>query len=213
MLDEKIRIVIVDDHPAVVWGLKAIFDGFDDLEVVGQAENGAQAVRLCQEQRPHVVLMDLAMPEMDGIEATRRLLAANPEIHVLMLTSSDQDQHVAAALDAGATGYLVKNAGIKDTVNAIRAAYAGKRSLSPEALEGLIRIKTSPVPIQEPLSVREREVLLLITQGLSNPQIANQLSLSLSTVKFHIGSLFKKLNISNRAEAVAKAFEQDLVHE
>lgn len=211
MPGDKIRIVIVDDHPAVLRGLKSIFDDFDDLEVVDQAETGEQAVRMCQQQQPHVVLMDLAMPHMDGLEATKQVKAACPACQVLILTSFDQDEFVVQALDAGAIGYLVKNAGVTDMVNAVRAARAGKRSLSPEALEGLIRVKTSPDSMQEPLSDREKEVLLLITRGLSNPQIASELSLSLSTVKFHIGSLYKKLNVYSRAEAVTKAFEQHLV--
>jgi DNA-binding NarL/FixJ family response regulator len=130
-----------------------------------------------------------------------------------MLTSSEQDMDVAAALEAGAIGYVVKNAAIKDTVSAIRAAYVGKRFLSPEALEGLIRIRTSPPPLEEPLTERERDVLQRLTSGLSNPQIASELSLSVSTVKFHIGVIYKKLRVSNRAEAVRKAFELDLLQE
>ena len=211
MFNEKIRIVLVDDHPTVLYGMKAILEGFDDFEVVGLAENGAKAVRVCEQVQPHVVLMDLSMPEIDGLEATRQVREKCPDSQVLILTSSDNDVDVAEAMEAGAIGYLIKNAAVQETVDAIRAAYAGKRSLSPEALEGLIRYKTSPHALIEPLTEREHQVLILLTQGLSNPQIAHELSLSISTIKFHIGSIYKKMDVASRAEAVAKAFEENLV--
>lgn len=211
MANETIRIVLVDDHPTVLYGLEAILKGFEEFEVVGLAENGQQAVRLCAEQQPDVVLMDLTMPQMDGFEATRQVRAKCPASQVLMLTSSEQDLDVAAALEAGAIGYVLKNAAIKDTVSAIRAAYEGKRFLSPEALEGLIRIRTSPPPLEEPLTEREQDVLLRLTSGLTNPQIAEELYLSVSTIKFHISEIYKKLHVSSRAEAVKKAYELNLL--
>ncbi len=211
MPDDQIRIVIVDDHPTVRFGLQAILSDFDEFQVVALAESGSQALRVCQQQQPDVILMDLAMPQMDGIEATRQVREICPNSRVLILTSSENDMDVAQALEAGATGYLLKNAGIKELASAILAAHAGKRSMSPEALEGLIRVKTNPPPLEEPLSEREREILILLTQGLSNGQIALELSLAVSTVKFHLGSLYKKLNVYSRAEAVVKAFEQNLV--
>jgi two-component system, NarL family, response regulator LiaR len=211
MPDEKIRLVIVDDHPTVRFGLESLLRGYADFDVVALAESGAQALTICNQYQPDVILMDLAMPEMDGIETTRRMRVICPKSRLLILTSSENDEHVAEALEAGATGYLLKNAGIQETINAIRAVYAGKRSLSPEALEGLIRVKTSPPPLEEPLSEREREILLLLTQGQSNAQIAQELSLAVSTVKFHLGTLYKKLNVLSRAEAVSKAFGLNLV--
>ena len=211
MPDDVIHLMIVDDHPAVRIGLERILNGFDDLEVVALAESGSQAVLVSKQLQPDVILMDLAMPQMDGIEATRQVREVCPQSRVLILTSSEKDMDVAKALEAGATGYFLKNAGIKEIVDAIRAAYTGKRSMSPEALEGLIRFKTSPPPLEEPLTEREREILILLTRGLSNAQIALELSLAVSTVKFHLGSLYKKLNVYSRAEAVSKAFEQNLV--
>ena len=212
MVGNKIQIVIVDDHPAVLFGLEAILKTQEDFEVVGLAEDGLQAIYMCEQQHPNVVLMDLNIPRINGIEATRQVRKAFPDTQVLILTASENDQDVFEALEAGAIGYLVKNAGVKEMASAIRAAHSGKRSLSPEALEGLIRIKTSHDLSPEPLTEREQEVLALIKNGLSNPQIAAKLSLSVSTVKFHIGSLYKKLNVSSRAEAVSKAFERNLVH-
>lgn len=211
MADGKIRIVIVDDHPTVRLGLESILNGFGDFEVVGLAESGAQALQVCRQYQPDVILMDLAMPQMDGFEATRLVREVCPQSRVLILTSSEKDMDVAKALEAGATGYLLKNAGVTEIIGAIRAAYAGKRSMSPEALEGLIRIRTNPPPLEEPLSDREREILILLTQGLSNAQIALELSLAVSTIKFHLGSLYRKLNVFSRAEAISKAFELNLV--
>ncbi|MBZ0291195.1 MAG: response regulator transcription factor [Anaerolineae bacterium] len=211
MTSEKIHIVLVDDHPTVLFGMKAILEGFDDFLVVGLAENGMKAVQVCEQQQPHVVLMDLSMPKMDGLEATRRVREKCPGSQVLILTSSENDIDVAQALEAGAIGYLIKNAAVQETVNAIRAAYSGKRSLSPEALEGLIRYKTNPPSLEAPLTEREHQILVLLTQGLSNSQMAYELSLSTSTIKFHLRAVFQKLNVTNRAEAVAKAFEEKLV--
>lgn len=209
---DSLKLVIVDDHPAVRFGLESILNKFDDIRVVGVAEDGEQAVGLCGELQPDVALVDLCMPRMNGIETVRMLQASFPEISTIMLTQSDQDKNVVDAMDAGATGYLVKDAEISEIVEAIRAAARGRRTLSPEALEAIIRSKTAPQPHpDDQLSEREREVLHLMASGLKNPQIASELTVALSTVKFHISMIFKKLKVKTRTEAVVRAIELGLI--
>jgi len=211
MTKDKIRVVLVDDHPTVLYGLRALLEDFDDIDVVGVAEDGEKAVRVCEQQQPHVVLMDMIMPKLNGLEATPLIKKKCPNCQVLILTSSENEVNVAQALETGVIGYLIKNTSLQETVGAIRAAYCGKRFLSPEALEGLIHYKTKPFTLKEPLTEREYEVLVLLTEGLSNSQIAYKLSVSTSTVKFHLGAMFRKMTVSNRAEAIAKAIKDNLV--
>jgi NarL family two-component system response regulator LiaR len=212
MKDKKmIKVMIVDDHPVVRDGLKNMLLVYDDLELVAEAENGSAALALCQKTTPDVILMDIIMPGMDGIATTRAVLEKYPGVKVLILTSYPKDDLVQKSLEAGAIGYLLKNAPIDDLANAIRSAYAGHPTLAPEATEALIRAKTSPQIPGDDLSKREKEVLELIIQGLSNEEIAERLVISTATAKHHVSACIQKLGASNRTEAAFLAKQYDLV--
>jgi two-component system, NarL family, response regulator LiaR len=205
------RIAIVDDHAMVRSGLAAFLSVADDLELVGEAENGQQALRLCAEERPDVVLMDLVMPGMDGVQATRAIRERFPDIKVIALTSFPEDRLVQDVLEAGALSYLLKNVGADELARAIRAAREGRSTLAPEAAKILIQRAThAPTPGHD-LSPREREVLALMVQGLSNPDIADRLVVGRSTIKFHVSSILGKLGVQSRTEAVAVAVQHRLV--
>lgn len=206
-----IRVLLVDDHPMVRSGLTALLSAYDDLELAGEASNGAEAVRACALARPDVVLMDLVMPEMDGAAATRAIREHDPAVQVIVLTSFKEDDLVQGALKAGAIGYLLKNVSADDLARAIRAAAAGKPTLAPEATQALINSATRPFVPGDDLTEREREVLGLMVEGLSNHDIAKKLYVSQSTVKFHVSSILSKLGVINRTEAVAMAVKQKLV--
>jgi NarL family two-component system response regulator LiaR len=204
------RIAIVDDHAMVRSGLAAFLSVADDLELVGEAENGQQALRLCAEERPDVVLMDLVMPGMDGVQTTRAIRERFPEIRVIALTSFPEDRLVQDVLEAGALSYLLKNVGADELARAIRAAREGRSTLAPEAAQVLIQRATrQPAPGQD-LSPREREVLALMVQGLSNPDIADRLVVGRSTIKFHVSSILGKLGVQSRTEAVAMAVQHNI---
>jgi NarL family two-component system response regulator LiaR len=206
--------MLVDDHAVVRSGLSAFLIAFDDLELVGEAGSGEEAMRLCDQVRPDVVLMDLVMPGMDGAAATRAIREHCPEIQVIALTSFKEETLVQGALEAGAIGYLLKNVSADELVDAIRAAHAGRPTLAPEAAQVLIRATRSaaePPPLGHDLTPREREVLALMVEGLNNPEIAERLVVSRSTVKFHVSSILSKLGASGRTEAVALAVQHDLV--
>ncbi|GAP09013.1 two component transcriptional regulator, LuxR family [Bellilinea caldifistulae] len=206
-----IRVMLVDDHAVVRSGLSAFLMAFDDLELVGEAENGLQAVQRAAAFQPDVILMDLVMPEMDGAAATRLIREAHPHIQVIALTSFREDALVQAALQAGAISYLLKNVSADDLAQAIRAAHAGRSTLAPEAAQVLIQAATRPpVPAFE-LTDRERDVLIWMVRGLSNNEIAAKLVVSPSTVKFHVSNILSKLGVSSRTEAVAFALQQRLV--
>jgi NarL family two-component system response regulator LiaR len=213
MNDEKpIRVMLVDDHAVVRSGLGAFLMAFDDLELVAEASSGEQAVSICVQARPDVVLMDLVMPGMDGAAATRAIREKCPDIQVIALTSFKEQELVQGALQAGAIGYLLKNVSTDELADAIRAAYAGKPTLAPEAAQALIQAsqKSAMPPVE--LTDRELEVLELMVAGLTNPDIANRLVISRSTVKFHVSSILTKLNVSSRTEAVATALQNKLVN-
>lgn len=211
MKNQPIRVMIVDDHAVVRSGLAAFLLVYDDLELVGEASSGAEALRLCQEKQPHVVLMDLVMPEMDGAATTKAIRALCPTIQVVALTSFREEELVQGALQAGAIGYLLKNVSADELANAIRAAYAGRPTLAPEATQALIHAATRPPEFHYELTPRELEVLALIVQGLNNGEIAERLVVSPSTVKFHVSSILSKLGVGSRTEATALAVQQKLV--
>lgn len=206
-----IRVMLVDDHAVVRSGLSAFLMVFDDLELVGEAENGLQAVQRAAALRPDVILMDLVMPEMDGAAATRLIREANPHIQVIALTSFREDALVQAALQAGAISYLLKNVSADELAQAIRAAHAGRSTLAPEAAQVLIQAATRPPDPVFELTERERDVLTWMVRGLSNNEIAAKLVVSPSTVKFHVSNILSKLGVSSRTEAVAFALQHRLV--
>jgi NarL family two-component system response regulator LiaR len=206
-----IRVMLVDDHAVVRSGLSAFLMAFDDLELVGEAENGLQAVQRAAALQPDVILMDLVMPEMDGAAATRLIREAHPHIQVIALTSFREDALVQAALQAGAISYLLKNVSADDLAQAIRAAHAGRSTLAPEAAQVLIQAATRPPAPAFELTDRERDVLIWMVRGLSNNEIAAKLVVSPSTVKFHVSNILSKLGVSSRTEAVAFALQQRLV--
>ncbi len=206
-----IKVLVVDDHAMVRNGLKAFLLAFEDLEMVGEAGTGAEAVRLCAELRPDVVLMDLVMPEMDGVAATRAIRQTTPPVQVIALTSFWEEALVRRALQAGAIGYLLKNVSADELANAVRGAHAGRPTLALEVTRTLMQTAFGPAAPGHDLTARERDVLSLIVKGLDNPQIAEQLLISRSTAKFHVSSILTKLGANSRSEAVALAVRHGLV--
>jgi two-component system, NarL family, response regulator LiaR len=207
----RVRVVIVDDHAVVRSGLAAFLTAFDDLELVGEAASGKDAVRLCDEVHPDVVLMDLMMPGMEGTVAMRAIRQQRPQTQVIALTSFREDELVHAVFLAGAIGYLLKNVTADELADAVRAAYIGRPTLAPEVTEALMHGITHPPMPSHDLTAREREVLALMVKGLSNTDIAARLVVSRSTVKFYVSSILAKLHVASRVEAVALAVERHLV--
>jgi NarL family two-component system response regulator LiaR len=206
-----IRVMLVDDHAMVRTGLRQFLKGFTDMELAGEASNGAEAVDICLQAAPDVVLMDLVMPDMDGSQATRRIRQLCPQVQVIALTSFQEQDMVERTLQAGAIGYLLKNVSAEELAGAIRAAHAGRPTLSQEAAEALVQATRQRPELGGDLSGREREVLELLVEGLSNGQIAERLTISPATVRYHVSSILSKLGASSRTEAVSLAWQHHLV--
>jgi NarL family two-component system response regulator LiaR len=212
MLDSgKIRVMIVDDHDMVRRGLATFLKARADLELVGEAKDGREAVQICERTKPDVIVMDLVMPKMSGAEATRTILKRWPQVQVIALTSFGEKELVEEALQAGAISYLLKTVSADGLAEAIRAAYAGRSTLAPEAFQALVEARSREATLGEDLTPREREVLALLAEGLTNPEIAERLNVSRSTAKAHVSHILSKLEVSNRAEAVALAIKHKLV--
>lgn len=211
MSDKRIRVMLVDDHAVVRSGLSAFLAIFPDLELAGEAENGQDAVNQCFHRKPDVILMDLMMPGMDGITAIRTIRQKHPNIQIIALTSFQDDNLVQGALQAGAIGYLMKNVSGAELAQAIRSAYAGRMTLSPEATQVLVQSVNPVAAPGEILSEREREVLTLMVEGLNNAEIAEKLVISSSTVKYHTGNIFNKLGVNSRVEAVKLAILRHMI--
>ncbi len=207
----RIRVLVVDDHTMVRRGLATFLKVFDDLEMAGEAANGKEAISLCAELQPDVVLMDMVMPDMDGASATRLIRKQSPLVQVLALTSFKEVVLVQSALQAGAIGYLLKDVSADDLAQAIRAAHAGRSTLSPEAAQALVHAASQPAGPGISLTERELEVLALMVEGLNNTQIAAILTISPSTVKSHVSSILAKLRVASRTEAVTLALRNRLV--
>jgi NarL family two-component system response regulator LiaR len=211
--DNTIRVMLVDDHDMVRRGLATFLMAKPDLELVGEAADGLEAVEVCAEVKPDVILMDLVMPGLDGASATRAIRRQFPEVQVIALTSFQEKQQIRDALQAGAIGYLLKNVSVEELAAAIRSANAGQSALAPEAIQALLQDEADDadsVP-DYGLTPREMEVLVLLVEGLSNRQIAERLVVSRATAKAHVSHILEKLSVSNRAEAITLALRHKLV--
>jgi NarL family two-component system response regulator LiaR len=203
--------MVVDDHGMVRRGLVAYLEEEPDLELVGEAADGEEAVQLCEHLRPDVILMDLVMPGLGGADATRSIRKRWPQVQVIALTSFQDKELVQEALQAGAISYLLKNVSGKDLVEAIRAAYAGRATLAPEAVNALIQPAVPESTLGHDLTPRERDVLALLVEGLTNKEIASRLGVSRSTVKVHVSNILSKLDVSSRGGAINIAIQNRLI--
>jgi DNA-binding NarL/FixJ family response regulator len=199
-VSKEIRILLADDHDVVRRGLTALLDGTDGFAVVGAAADGEEAVALAGQHEPDVVLMDLSMPRVDGIEATRRLMAARPESRVVVLTSFSDRERILDALDAGAVGYLLKDAEPDELLRGIEAAARGESPLAPKAAKAVLTARAENRPAAE-LTSREQEVLALLAEGMANKQIARRLGIAEKTVKAHLTSVFQSIGVTDRTQA------------
>lgn len=211
-MTEPIRIIIVDDHPVVRDGLTAILNTQPDFAVVGEADSGGEALALVAEREPDVLLLDLEMPGMDGVETLRRLRREGWELPVIVFTAFDTDERIVTAVQAGAKGYLLKGAPRQELFNAVRVVHEGGSLLQPAVASRLMQqMAQAPEPEPDPLTPREEEVLQVLAQGLQNKEIAAQLHITERTVKFHVSAILAKLGAGNRTEAVAIAAQRGLV--
>jgi NarL family two-component system response regulator LiaR len=212
MSEAPIRVLVVEDHRIVREGIRSLMEDIEDIQIIGEASNGQEGVDLADRLKPDVVLMDLMMPRMGGLEATRLITGEHPDIHVLVLTSFIADDKVFPAIKAGARGYLLKDTGSKELIEAIRKIYSGEPSLAPEiAQKVLTEIRQPPTGEQltpDPLTERELQVLKLVAQGKSNNQIASELGISLHTVRTHVNRILSKLHLANRVQATLYALRQ-----
>ncbi len=208
---KTIQVLLVDDHNVVRSGLATFLKAYEDLKLVGEAKNGVEAIHFCQQVKPDVILMDLKMPDMDGVAATQAILALYPEIKIIAMTSFDEPDLVHDVLAAGAIGYLLKNITADELAKAIRDAASGKSTLAPEAARVLIQATRPTQPPACDLTEREMDVFRLVVQGKSNQQIADAMVITIATVKAHISNILAKLQVSSRAEAIAYAIKNKIV--
>lgn len=206
---DEITLIVVDDHPVVRDGLQGMLSGQPDIDVVGEAVNGREAVEMALRLQPDVILMDLRMPEMDGVAAIEGILAEQPEANILVLTTYDSDEDIVRAMEAGATGYLLKDAPRQELFRAVRAAARGESVLAPTVAARLMDYMRSPN--EETLSPREVAVLSLVAQGASNRQVGEELHISVATVKTHLVHIYEKLGVDNRTAAVTAALERRII--
>ena len=209
--ETPIRVMLVDDHAVVRTGLSTFLAAYDDIELVGEARSGQHALLLCEQDPPDVVLMDLMMPDMDGVTATKEIRERYPDVKVLALTSFRDEKLVQGAPRAGAIGYLLKDITADQLATAVRAAHAGKSTLSPDAAQALIHAAQQPASPVADFTERERDVLELMVEGMSNAEIAEALVLSTATVKFHVSNVLSKLGVRSRTEAVALVLQEGLL--
>lgn len=205
-----IRVVIVDDHAMLRKGLAVFLMSYDDLKLVGEAANGKEGLALCADQQPDIILMDLMMPIMDGITATRLIRQDFPDTQVIVLTSFGEEKLIKDVLEAGAISYLFKKISADDLAKAIRAAHKGISTYAPEVTDILVKSLQKPQSVFETLTPREREVLSLMVKGMGNYEIADALTISLSTSKSHVSSVLAKLGVASRTEAIVKVLEHNL---
>jgi NarL family two-component system response regulator LiaR len=209
---KKIRVMIVDDHTIVREGLTTLLEVHPELTLVGDAADGARAIELCDQLEPDVILMDLMMPQMDGVTAIQLIMKSHPEVRILALTSFVENEMLHAALEAGAVGYLLKNITAVELVEAIKGAHVGKSSLAPEATQELIRAATASPSLGYDLTPREFDVLKHLLAGLTNAEIAQLLGIKPSTAKNHISNILSKLGAASRTEAVSLALKHKLIY-
>jgi DNA-binding NarL/FixJ family response regulator len=212
-MNQKIRVVLADDHAVVRKGICEFLEGEGDIEVVAEAADGQQSVALVAEHQPDVAVLDIQMPGMTGIEATRRIKADHPEVRVLILTAYDDDPYIFALLQAGASGYVLKTAGSGELVNAVRAVHRGESALDPAVAQKVVKQLTTRRPLGaqqyvEALTDREVEVLRLVAQGLTNKAVGQALGISDRTVQGHLANIYGKLHVNSRTEAVTEALKQ-----
>ena len=208
---QVIRVMLVDDHTMVRRGLATFLKVFDDLQLAGEAESGEAAIQLCAEVLPDVILMDMVLPMMDGATATRAIRQQFPQVQVIALTSFKEGEFIKNALEAGAIGYLLKDVSANELARAIRAAHAGRATLSPDVAQVIVHAAGQPPKPGLDLTERERVVLALMVEGLNNTQIAGRLTVSPSTIKSHVSNILTKLGVSSRTEAVTLALRHGLV--
>ncbi|MBM7605221.1 NarL family two-component system response regulator LiaR [Metabacillus crassostreae] len=208
-----IKVVFVDDHEMVRIGVSSYLSAQSDIDVIGEADNGKKGVELCLELRPDIILMDLVMKEMDGIEATKAIIAAWPEAKIIIVTSFLDDEKVYPALEAGATSYLLKTSKASEIANAVRSTFHGQSILEPE-VTGKMMMKMRQkdvISLHDHLTSREMEILMLMTQGKTNQEIADELYIALKTAKTHVSNILSKLEVQDRTQAVIYAFKHSLV--
>ena len=213
----KTRVLLADDHPLLLQALRSVLEKEDDIEVVAEVNDGEQAVNLAAQLRPDIVIMDISMPKLNGLEATRRIKATHPEIAVLALTIHADNEHILSMLQAGAAGYLTKGVYGQQVVSAVRAVTSGEAVLSPQALREILKyasqrvVEPQNLDTGDKLTTREMEILTLVAKGLSNKDIACRLGLSLRTVKGYLTDLFLKLNVASRTEAVIVGLQKGIL--